>query len=54
MGRNAVGQPGELRERLAHNLIGDPLGGLDKTDVDRDSARIDPLVELPYRLLGGA
>ena len=54
MGRNAVGQPGELRDRLAHDLIGDALGGLDETDVDRDPARIDPLVKLPYRLLGGA
>ena len=54
MGRNTPGQLGEFRDRLAHYLIGDALGGLDETDVDRDPARIDPLVELPYRLLGGA
>ena len=52
MGRKALGQLGEFRDRLAHRLIGDPLGGLDETDVDRDPARIDPLVELPNRLFG--
>ena len=46
-----LGQLDEFRNRLAHDLIGDALGGFDETDVDRDSARIDPLVELPDRLL---
>ena len=50
--RKAVGQPGEFLDRLAHRLIGDLLGGLDEIDVDRDPARIDPLVELPNCLFG--
>jgi hypothetical protein len=52
MRRKAVGQPGEFLDRLTHRLIGDTLGGLDEIDVDRNPARIDPLVQLPNRLFG--
>ena len=51
MRRKALSQSGEFRDGLAHRLIGDTLGGLDEIGVDRDSARVDPLIELPNLLL---